>query len=69
MKCPFRKIIKHEEKYCNMPAKDIEEFAECYEKECPYYIEVETINLDKDGMRYVSGSQGVCLKASREVEE
>lgn len=38
MKCPFRKIIKHEEKYCNMPAKDIEEYPECYEKECPYYI-------------------------------
>lgn len=50
MKCPYRKIITHEEKYCNMPAKDIEEFAECYKEECPFYykgegfrgIEIET---------------------------
>ena len=39
MKCPFRKIIKHEEKYANRSAEDIEEFAECYKEECPFYEE------------------------------
>ena len=67
MKCPFRKVIKNYEN--QIPKVTTEGFEECYKEECPYYIEVETINLDKDGIRYVSGSNGVCLRASREVEE
>ena len=37
MKCPYRKIIIHVPTTVYTHAKDIEEFAECYEKECPYY--------------------------------
>ena len=47
MKCPFRKIIKHEEKYANRSAEDIEEFAECYGKECAYYQEWWSDNTKK----------------------
>ena len=36
MKCPFRKIIYHYPEDFK-PAYDEEGFAECYEKECPYY--------------------------------
>ena len=41
MRCPFRKIVNHyaerEEAYVTVRAKDVEEFAECYREECPYY--------------------------------
>ena len=38
MKCPYRKVIIHEEKKNFRPAKDVEEFAECYGEECPLYF-------------------------------
>lgn len=42
MKCPFRKSVIHKEKdvvgYIVHHAVDIEEFEECYQGECPYYI-------------------------------
>ena len=38
MKCPYRKIIKHYPDGFKQVAYDEERFAECYEKECPYYF-------------------------------
>ena len=44
MKCPYRKEITHyserESGYVIYPAKDVEEFADCYEKECPFYMTI-----------------------------
>ena len=41
MKCPYRKIVTHVgervEGVIILPPKDVEEFAECYEWECPFY--------------------------------
>ena len=39
MKCPYRKITKHQ--MCGISSTDtidIEEFAECYDRDCPLYV-------------------------------
>lgn len=39
MKCPYRKIIKHQTMgISSTDTIDIEEFAECYERDCPLYV-------------------------------
>ena len=44
MKCPFRKEVVHypEQKvgYVKEFARDTEEYADCYERGCPFYREV-----------------------------
>lgn len=38
MKCPYRKIIKHEKMgMSSTDTIDIEEFADCYKDDCPFY--------------------------------
>lgn len=37
MKCPYRKIIIHIPATTYTHSKDVEEFADCHEEECPYY--------------------------------
>lgn len=37
MKCPYRKIIIHVPATTYNHSKDVEEFADCHEEECPYY--------------------------------
>lgn len=43
MKCPYRKNIVHQpdrnEHYIRYFAQDIEEFGNCYENECPFYVD------------------------------
>lgn len=62
MKCPYRKIILHqpdrEEGMRRIFARDIEDFAECYGKECPFYRS-ETNGLEITHER--------CEKATSEV--
>lgn len=47
MKCPYRTRIIHQSEYTECyktyPAKDITEFNECYETECPFYYKTEYI--------------------------
>jgi len=44
MKCPYRKEVIHYPEqtigYVKEYARDIEEFADCYEKECPFYMTI-----------------------------
>lgn len=41
MRCPYRTKVVHQPQktkgYTTIFAEDITEFAECHEKECPYY--------------------------------
>lgn len=41
MKCPFRRIVTHKpasfSEYRMTYEQEIEDFAECYERECPCY--------------------------------
>lgn len=37
MKCPYRKITYHFPEGSTRVARDEEDFAECYGKECPYH--------------------------------
>ena len=52
LKCPYRKIIRHEKD------KDVEEFAQCYEHNCPYFK--FKIGEDVDPL---------CMKATHEVKD
>lgn len=42
MKCPYRRNILHK------PEGDFEEFGECYEKECPFYLKNEWKDHDTE---------------------
>ena len=42
MKCPYRKTVIHQREYqrnyVTHFARDIEEYQDCYENQCPFYI-------------------------------
>lgn len=52
MKCPYRKIVTHVSEQAEgvhiLPQKDVEEFAECYKRECPFYDEVLCRRVKKE---------------------
>ena len=52
MKCPYRKSIIHAPKrtegYYEKFPKDIEEFGDCYEKDCPFYIDKKCARVAAD---------------------
>lgn len=55
MKCPYRKATIHQPEridgYHKKFAKDIEEFADCHEGECPYYAEKRCRRAEVDLLR------------------
>jgi len=58
MKCPYRTVVIHHpqttEGYIINPAKDVTDFAECANEECPFYQD----DLGTD----------TCLKAKKEIQ-
>lgn len=60
MKCPFRKITITNKG--NIVDKTVEEFCECYGKECPYYAEHNSYLITNDGEKSSVKIIEVCNK-------
>lgn len=64
MKCPYRKITKHQQMgISSTDTLDVEEFAECYGNECPFYYERWQIIDVGTGSR---GNVPHCRKSEKE---